>query len=762
MEKKTFPLEEISIEKLFISSDNNSANKTITYEIPIYQRNYAWQEDEITTLIQDVYDAFHTDKESIYYIGTLVSYDRGEGVYEIIDGQQRLTTIRLILAALGESISHHLTYKARKKSDNTLKALDDNKGANIKLKNNELDKGIKEGLEYAKSFLDKRVKVSRNEFVQYFKKNVHIVHYRVPKDVDLNHYFEVMNSRGEQLEMHEIVKARLMETISITENKDERDIMQTIFGNIWESCSDMNVYVQYNMDSEIAKVVFGEKLDEFKPDNFDELKNIIKEKRVDKNLVQYFIPIEDNNIIKEKHDNKNLTQHFISIEEIINSKYVQYENKNKGSKGQTEKEKKFQEIIDFPNFLLIVLKITIMQNDGFNTPGANKTKEQFALDDKELLYQFDKFIINKEQNTEDVCQFAYNLLKAKFYLDNYVVHHLLEEDSDNRNPWKLQTWTIENKKAYPKDLADNDLQEKLVHLLSMFEVSFTPRPRKNYLFYILFYLLNKSNNTDSKVDLAEYAEFIERLADRYFYSVYLNGTNLYEKSNIPKPGSFDSAILTDNKFNETDISPEDVSNDDLDRVFGNCDKQTQAIGNSIPLFVFNYLDYKIWKFYSENAKGEGLKNESKKREDFFSKIGCESFDLNIFKQFYFSRTRRSLEHFYPRANADGENGNLNSTQINCLGNYAMIGREMNSSGSNLWPKEKLNRYKPEGKAIPFSVASLKFIIMMKICESHDWNIKEIKEHQDKMLELLGFKSKSQINKFLPMALHEPENLPGTV
>ena len=121
-----------------------------------------------------------------------------------------------------------------------------------------------------------------------------------------------------------------------------------------------------------------------------------------------------------------------------------------------------------------------------------------------------------------------------------------------------------------------------------------------------------------------------------------------------------------------------------------------------------------------------------------------------------------MEHFYPQKNANGENGRLNSAQINCLGNYAMIGREMNSSGSNLWPKEKLNRYKPEGKAIPFSVASLKFIIMMKICERHDWNIKEIKEHQEKMLEMLGFKSKPQVNMLLPKPLHESENLPDTV
>ena len=46
------PLSEVTIEMLCNGVDN------ITYEIPIYQRNYAWEKDEITALVQDVYDAF--------------------------------------------------------------------------------------------------------------------------------------------------------------------------------------------------------------------------------------------------------------------------------------------------------------------------------------------------------------------------------------------------------------------------------------------------------------------------------------------------------------------------------------------------------------------------------------------------------------------------------------------------------------------------------------------------------------------------------
>ena len=96
-------LEECSINDIYFSNRGVS----ILYKIPIYQRNYAWEREEIYALIKDVYDSL---KKSVYYIGTLVTYKRDENIYEIIDGQQRLTTIYIILKALGiENFSNTLT-----------------------------------------------------------------------------------------------------------------------------------------------------------------------------------------------------------------------------------------------------------------------------------------------------------------------------------------------------------------------------------------------------------------------------------------------------------------------------------------------------------------------------------------------------------------------------------------------------------------------------------------------------------------------------
>ena len=73
-----------------------------TYLVPMYQRNYAWGEGQIKQLIQDVVDSKLRNVKN-YYIGTLVVYVRKDERLEVIDGQQRFTTLSLILAYLKKS-----------------------------------------------------------------------------------------------------------------------------------------------------------------------------------------------------------------------------------------------------------------------------------------------------------------------------------------------------------------------------------------------------------------------------------------------------------------------------------------------------------------------------------------------------------------------------------------------------------------------------------------------------------------------------------
>ena len=684
MANTELPLKEVKIEELFFSSEKS------VYEIPIYQRNYAWEKDEITTLVQDVYDAYRKDEKTPYYIGTLVTFNKGDRVFEIIDGQQRLTTIRLLLEVLELSPTNKLTYRARKKSDDTLKTLNSNPQFDIE----EKDSGIVNGFWNAKSAIDDTIRDRDdwNGFKDYFIKNVRIIHYQVPKDINLNHYFEIMNSRGEQLEKHEIVKAKLLEKLSGDSDAS------SVFNIIWNCCSEMSVYVQQKLKDNTLispEDVFGINHDEFLPESFSHLLSIYKK-----------------HVQETELDRQQIT---IKIKEILDS---QEDKARYQIKEDQEGNDTFLPIIDFPNFLLIVLKITRMGDCEFYP-------SKFNLDDKELLHEFD----DANMNAETVKSFAFNLLKAKFYLDNYIVHHSKEEDTIYSNPWKLQVWhkDEETNKSRSRNLAENTtqdaVQDRLTHLLSMFEVSFTARQRKNYLFYCLLYLLNEGYK-----DIHAYARFVEELADRYFNLVYLDRSQL-NSINTPIPGSFDDAILEGNSLWKSPFKDKDKST--FAQIYGDGEEATKGV----PLFVFNYLDYKIWKLYDEIIRSKKYKEESEERKEFFERLGCKDFGLDVFKQFYFSRTRRSLEHYYPQAKATG-GGALNEKQINCFGNFAMIGSEANSSGSNWDPKTKINYYL-DSKINRISVASLKFMIMMQICkDKQKWEFEEIRNHQEKMVSIL--------------------------
>ena len=77
------------------------------YNVPVYQRPYSWNSDNVETLLNDIFEAYNApDKYEGYYTGNLLFHDRNEKIdgiatiYEVIDGQQRITTISLFLLAL--------------------------------------------------------------------------------------------------------------------------------------------------------------------------------------------------------------------------------------------------------------------------------------------------------------------------------------------------------------------------------------------------------------------------------------------------------------------------------------------------------------------------------------------------------------------------------------------------------------------------------------------------------------------------------------
>ena len=80
------------------------SGKTKPFVIPEYQRPYAWTDEQVETLFEDLWEftaiSGGTEREGSYFLGSIVAYENEDGEQEIIDGQQRITSLFLLLRAI--------------------------------------------------------------------------------------------------------------------------------------------------------------------------------------------------------------------------------------------------------------------------------------------------------------------------------------------------------------------------------------------------------------------------------------------------------------------------------------------------------------------------------------------------------------------------------------------------------------------------------------------------------------------------------------
>lgn len=78
------------------------------YAIPAFQREYVWREDQVRTLLEDAFDALFDEKgspiDTEYFIGSIVAY-KDNDVFQLIDGQQRITTLFIALCAIRDVLT---------------------------------------------------------------------------------------------------------------------------------------------------------------------------------------------------------------------------------------------------------------------------------------------------------------------------------------------------------------------------------------------------------------------------------------------------------------------------------------------------------------------------------------------------------------------------------------------------------------------------------------------------------------------------------
>lgn len=653
------------------------------YLVPMYQRNYAWGEGEITQLLQDVLDyqgkRNSKDKYQPYYIGTLVVFARDDGSFEVIDGQQRFTTLSLLANWLKHYAKDavdlswyraiNLAFESRPISSHTFERLWQGVAPHD-LRGSAFNEGLVNGFELiGKALADLGLVGDRlTAFCDYLFKHVQISRIEVPKDTDLNHFFEAMNNRGEQLEKHEVIKARLMATLNkIPEDETRRQSLH-VLTRVWDACANMERYIQYGFTPEERHRLFGEKdWGQFVPRDFAHLLALL--------APSYCPPSAD----KSDDDVIDASQGRTLLA-ILQDDNLDGEQKVEEESAGSER---FNSVINFSNFLLHVLRL--VSRDSMNTEGV-------PLDDKQLVDQFELRVIGETDPVAAVQRFIYGLLKSKYLFDQFIIKR---EFAGGKDGWSLKRlrWHEESA-SYPNSFGKHEdgfagVNRQILMLLSAFHVSTPTLVYKHWLNGALRYLFDNCH-PEQPVEAGAYLSYLESQARRFVFQRFLapgEGASYYQMLYL------DNALLPAIKVDE---SWHEVITSKLR--FGHIENN----------FVFNFLDYLLW-----------VRDRSRDKVAY-------SFEFTF---------RSSVEHFAPQHPIHKAH-KVSEKSLHSFGNLCLISHSKNSRLSNFQPQQKQEHF--EASLANNQIDSLKLLAMIRLMkEKGRWQEDEIAEHQKQMLEVLA-------------------------
>ena len=230
------------------------------YQIPDYQRPYSWDKDNLADLIDDLTNAYISNKEENYFCGSLVLVNEPQSNrFDIIDGQQRTTTFTIIACVFRDLYLSELKNRAKDYINNSiqdkydknkrkLKFLTDVKYQNdfeqtvlikINFKDTKnIEKDIKnnkylQNAHYLKDFIIEKIyenNININDFVIWFYENIVLTVITCPSQDSAIQIFNVLNDRGMPLSSIDILKSSLMQKIQ--DNNEDRNTFKTVWGDI--------------------------------------------------------------------------------------------------------------------------------------------------------------------------------------------------------------------------------------------------------------------------------------------------------------------------------------------------------------------------------------------------------------------------------------------------------------------------------------------------------------------------------------------------
>ncbi|GAA6846490.1 DUF262 domain-containing protein [Helicobacter pylori] len=281
------------------------------YQIPIYQRPYQWTEENCEKLLDDLFFNYEDDRDSDYFCGSLVliliSEDSKAKTYDIVDGQQRLSTFILLAKVLATLYNERLTDESK---EYLQESLNSRHGKKDRLNFNAIGFNSKKDFQYAltsfndtpksdnknnylknavclKNYLRKKEIEDINDFIEWLYFKVVFITIICPDADKALMIFNVLNARGLALHATDIFKGELLKHTK----EHEREEFVSRWNALSQKCSDNDLKIE---------TLFGWYLNYLNP--------VASREKMEKRLVTWF-----------KNLNKTPLEYLKGVEDFYNA-----------------------------------------------------------------------------------------------------------------------------------------------------------------------------------------------------------------------------------------------------------------------------------------------------------------------------------------------------------------------------------------------------------------------------------------------------------
>ena len=593
--------------------------------IPSYQRPYVWTSDEIKRLLEDIHSAYIL-QEPHYYVGSTLTARRNivlgnenVDVLELIDGQQRTTTLMLFSLAcmsLSEKITHpilgvasiqkqpRLHFEIR---ENVQAFLQEHAGL-VKVtakhvsntQEDEYLKKIEQGLvvirQYLESLKNQGVLIG---YLDYVYHHVTWVNNIVPTDIDLNKIFTSMNTAGVQLEPVDLVKAKIFKKI----NTDK-----VLYNEIWDICQNMNQYFERLLKGKIS-------IESWRTLDFADLFKYQPSK-------MNFLCLQNSSDAKQL--DLSISTIFDEFKSDINNENISFQKETQPAVKSLESEEinyAFRSFLSFDLLLIHALRIyKIQANLG--------TDIQQRITGAKLQEIFDDFL--EEADEVHIKAFIQTLWQVRYLFDRFAVRWIEDEESRSEELVLTYISARDKKDSYPRSKQEYSALQQLQSVC----IFTTDRNAHYWLTPYLMELLKVFEQHGEKACDENALEILERIDN-----------TLSLTTQTQKQASY---LLAQGV---------DVAQESFDSVKSNLNRPQ---GTAFKHYWFQKLEYTLWKAIK-----------------FDNFMQCR--DQKEFKA-YRIISKNSIEHIHPQNEKYGSV--LEEKYLHAFGNLALLSPSQNSEYSN--------------------------------------------------------------------------------